>query len=185
MFHLQQQAIHPVVQYPWHNVPQVSHPAPQPHQNATSQGSQAFGACFKCELPGYMAKNCPNRQPNQGANQQQRSQGQQNCTYGKVNHVTAEEAQQSQDVVLRIFLTNSHPKTVLFDSGASHSFIASKFVAKHNLPITIMKYTMIVSSLGGEMKTKHICLAISIAIRGCRTFVEPHHHRFPGHRYNS
>jgi hypothetical protein len=29
-----------------------------------------------------------------------------------------------------------------------------------------MKYTMIVSSPRGEMKTKHICLAISIAIRG-------------------
>jgi hypothetical protein len=56
-----------------------------------------------------------------------------------------------------MFLTNSHPAIVLFNSGASHSFITSKFVAKHNLPITIMKYTMIVISLGGEMKTKHIC----------------------------
>jgi hypothetical protein len=65
-----------------------------------------------------------------------------------------------------MFLTNSHPAAVLVDSGASHSFITSKFVAKHNLPITNMKYTMIVSSPGGEMKTKHICAAISIAIRG-------------------
>jgi hypothetical protein len=61
--------------------------------------------------------------------------------------VTAEEAQQSQDVVFGMFLANSHPATVLFDSGASHSLIASKFIAKHNLPITIMKCTMIVSSL--------------------------------------
>jgi hypothetical protein len=80
--------------------------------------------------------------------------------------VTAEEAQQSQDVALGMFLANSHPTTVLFDSRASHSFVSSKFVVKHNLPITIMKYTMNVSSRGGEMKTKHICLAISIAIRG-------------------
>jgi hypothetical protein len=65
-----------------------------------------------------------------------------------------------------MFLANSHPATILFDSGASHSFIASKFVRKHNLAITIMKYTMIVSSLGGEMKTKHIGPTISIAIRG-------------------
>jgi hypothetical protein len=34
------------------------------------------------------------------------------------------------------------------------------------LPITITKYTMIVSSPGGEMKAKHVCPAISIAIRG-------------------
>jgi hypothetical protein len=103
---------------------------------------------------------------NQEANQQQHLQGQQNFAYGKVNHVTAEEAQQSQDMVLGMFLTNSHPATILFDSEASHSFISSKFVAKHNLPIGIMKYTMLVSSPGGEMKTKHICPAISIAIGG-------------------
>jgi hypothetical protein len=65
-----------------------------------------------------------------------------------------------------MFPANSHPAAILFDSGASHSFISSKFVAKHNLPITIMMYTMLVSSPGGEMKTKHICTAISIAVRG-------------------
>jgi hypothetical protein len=80
--------------------------------------------------------------------------------------VTTEEAKQYQDMVLGMFLTKSHPATVLFNSGASDSLKASKFVAKHNLPITIMKYTMIVSSAAGEMKSKHICPAISIAIRG-------------------
>jgi hypothetical protein len=52
---------------------QVSPPAAEPQHNATPQGGHAFGACFKCGLPGHMAKNCPNRQPNQGANQHQRS----------------------------------------------------------------------------------------------------------------
>jgi hypothetical protein len=65
-----------------------------------------------------------------------------------------------------MFLANSHPATIFFYSEASHSFISSKFVAKYNLPITIMKYTILVSSPGGEMKTKHICPTISIAIRG-------------------
>jgi hypothetical protein len=80
--------------------------------------------------------------------------------------VSAEEAQQAQDVVLGMFLASSHPATVLFDSGASHSFISSSFVVRHQLPITIMKQTMLVSSPGGEMQTKHICPAISITIRG-------------------
>jgi hypothetical protein len=80
--------------------------------------------------------------------------------------VDVEEAQQSQDMLLGMFLANSHRVTILFDSRTSHSFMSSKFVAKHNLSIAIMKYTMLASSLGGEMKTKHICLAISIAIRG-------------------
>jgi hypothetical protein len=80
--------------------------------------------------------------------------------------VTTKEAQHAQDVVLGMFLARSHPTTVLFDSGASHSFISSSFVVKHQLPITIMKQTMLVSSPGSEMRTKHICPTISITIRG-------------------
>jgi hypothetical protein len=80
--------------------------------------------------------------------------------------MTTEEAQQAQDVVLGMFHTSSHPATVLSDSGASHFFISSSFVIKHHLPITIMKQTMFVSSPRDEMRTKHICPAISITIRG-------------------
>jgi hypothetical protein len=80
--------------------------------------------------------------------------------------MTSDEAQQAQDVVLGMFLTSSHPATVLFDSRASHSFILSSFVMKHNLPIATMKHTMLVSSPGGEMRTKHICPVVSITIRG-------------------
>jgi hypothetical protein len=80
--------------------------------------------------------------------------------------VTTEEAQQAQDIVLSMFLASSHPAIVLFDSRASHSFISSTFVAKHHLPTTIMKHTMHVSSPGGEMRTKHICPAVSNTIWG-------------------
>jgi hypothetical protein len=80
--------------------------------------------------------------------------------------VSTEEDQQAQDVVMGMFLTRSHPATVLFDSGASHSFMSSSFVVRHRLPITIMKQTMLVGSPGGEMRTKHVCPTISITIRG-------------------
>jgi hypothetical protein len=79
--------------------------------------------------------------------------------------VTTEEAQQAQDTVLGMLLASSHPATVLFGSGASHSFISSTFVAKHHLPIIITKHTMLVNSPRGEMRTKHICPAVSITIR--------------------
>jgi hypothetical protein len=80
--------------------------------------------------------------------------------------MTSDEAQQAPDVVLGMFLASSHPATILFDSGASHSFISSSFVAKHSLPIATMKHRMLVSSLGGEMRTKNICPTVSITIRG-------------------
>jgi hypothetical protein len=125
-----------------------------------------LGPCFKCGMSGHLARQCPNKPSTNGVGSQLRPQGQQNYTYGKVNHVSTEEAQQAQDVVLGMFLASSHPAIVLFDSGASLSFISSSFVVRHQLPITIMKQTMFVSSLVSEMRTKHICPAISITIRG-------------------
>jgi hypothetical protein len=86
--------------------------------------------------------------------------------YGNVNHMTSDETQQAQDVVLGMFLTRSHPAIILFDSGASHSFITSSFVAKHNLPIANIKHTMLVTSPGGEMRTKFICPVVSISTKG-------------------
>jgi hypothetical protein len=80
--------------------------------------------------------------------------------------MTSKEDQQAQDVILGTFLTSSHPATILFNSRASHSFISSSFVVKHSLPIATMRHTMLVSSSGGEMGTKHICPAVSITIRG-------------------
>jgi hypothetical protein len=113
---------------------------------------------------GHFVKKCPNKQSISATGNQSRPQVQQNYMHGKVNHVTSEEAQQAQDVILGMFFASSHPATVLFDSGASNSFISSSFVAKYNLPTTTMKHTMLVSSPRGERRTKHICPAVSISI---------------------
>jgi hypothetical protein len=129
---------------------------------------------------------CPTRQVVPGAGNQNKPQGQHNFMYGKVNHMTSVEAQQARDVVLCMFLASSHPATILFDSEASHSFITSSFVAKHNLPIANMKHTMLVSSPGGEMRTKHIYPTVSISIRwGGRLSVKPHPFRLQGHRHHT
>jgi hypothetical protein len=108
----------------------------------------------------HFANRCPVKKMNlvTGTNQQplqprNANQVQQNYAYGRVNHVTAEDAQQAPDIVFGMFLANSNPIAVLFDSGASQSFISSIFVATHKLPIATMNCTMLVSSPRGEMKT--------------------------------
>jgi hypothetical protein len=69
-----------------------------------------------------------------------------------------EQAQNDYGVVLGTFPVNSILATVLFDSGASRSFITDQFATKHNLSMSSMKNLLIVSSPGGEMKTSYICL---------------------------
>jgi hypothetical protein len=139
--------------------------APITH-GAPPQGNRTGGACFKCGLTGHFAWQCPTQTTTPGEGNQVKPQGMQNFMCGRVNRMIIEEAQQAPDIVLGMFLASSHPATILFDSGASHSFISSSFVAKHSMPIATMKHTVLVSSPGGEMRTKHICPAVSISIRG-------------------
>jgi hypothetical protein len=96
--------------------------APTTH-GALTQGSRTGGACFKCGLTCHFAWQCPTRSTTPGAKNQVKPQGQQNFMHGRVNHMTSDEAQQASSVVLGMFLASSHPATILFDSGASHSFI--------------------------------------------------------------
>jgi hypothetical protein len=65
--------------------------------------------------------------------------------------VAVEEAQEAPDIVIGMFLVNDTSAVVLFDSGASHSFISTAYIGKHNLPLALLKCQMIVSSSGGDM----------------------------------
>ncbi|WVZ49155.1 hypothetical protein U9M48_000532 [Paspalum notatum var. saurae] len=85
---------------------------------------------------------------------------------GKVNHVTAEAAAEAPNVVIGTFLVNSKPATVLFDTGATHSFITKAYVDQHNLHTSTLKRSMSVTSPGGELRTNIVCPRVSIKIRG-------------------
>jgi hypothetical protein len=83
-----------------------------------------------------------------------------------VNHVAMEEAQAAPDVIISMILVNDNNAIVLFDSEASHSFVATSFVQKYNLPLSMLKNWMIVSSPRGDMHARHVCSKVSIFIRG-------------------
>jgi hypothetical protein len=83
-----------------------------------------------------------------------------------VNHVVVEEAQAAPNIIIGMILVNGNNAIVLFVSGASHSFVAASFVQKYNLPLSMLKNQVIVSSLGGDMHAKHVCSKVSILIKG-------------------
>jgi hypothetical protein len=69
-------------------------------------------------------------------------------------------------VVIGSFFINDTSTVVLFDFGASHSFISVAYVEKHNLPIALLRCQMIVSSLGGDMPARQLCPKVNLKIRG-------------------
>jgi hypothetical protein len=80
--------------------------------------------------------------------------------------VAVEEAQEAPDVVIDMFLINDTYAVVLFNSGASHSFISATYVGKHNLPLALLRCQMIVCSPGGDMPTRQLCRKVNLIIRG-------------------
>src|SRR3954451_15375718 len=78
----------------------------------------------------------------------------------------AEEAQEAPDVVLGMFSVNSVLARVLFDYGASHSFVTKEFACTSKIQPTKLKHVMIVQIPGSTTKARQICKAVPIRIHG-------------------
>jgi hypothetical protein len=84
-----------------------------------------------------------------------------------------EEAQEAPDAVLGMFFVNATSVVVLFYFEALHFFIFVAYVENYNLPISLLKCQMIVSSLGGDMSVRQLCPKVNLKIRGVE-FVTNH-----------
>jgi hypothetical protein len=83
-----------------------------------------------------------------------------------VNHVSTETAQTEPEVMFGTFNVHFTPATILFYSGASHTFISNIFVRMHSVPMLAMKEPLLVNSPGGTMQTTNWCLSVSMVLRG-------------------
>ena len=63
-----------------------------------------------------------------------------------MNHVSMEEVEEQPDAVIGKFLVKSFTAIVLFDTGASHSYISRGFVDKYKLPTQALRSPMLVTS---------------------------------------
>jgi hypothetical protein len=117
---------------------------------ATQDPQQVDRRCYNCGEQGQYAHRCPNSctrvnhpaiatpAPTHGANYVSVA-AKQNYARGRVNHVSVEEAQEAPDVVIGMFLVNDTSAVVMFNSGASYSFISVAYVGKHNLPLALLR----------------------------------------------
>ena len=142
--------------------------APQNNASQVTTNNNNARACFNCRERGHYIANCPyaknkpaasvfsnsvngprppvfgaNRVPIGSNNKGNNNNSQQPYRRARVNHINAQEAQGAQGVGLSEFLVSSTLATVLFDSGASHSFISSSFVDKQKNTYDTTKNTPI------------------------------------------
>jgi hypothetical protein len=74
-----------------------------------------------------------------------------------VNHLEADTVQETPGVALGTFLVDYHSANVLFDIGATHTFVTTSWVESHNILVAPMYPPMRVSSIGGRTQTDRFC----------------------------
>jgi hypothetical protein len=62
------------------------------------------------------------------------------------------------------FLVANYPAVILFDSGASHTFISKNFVEKHCILCTESRERFIIHSPGGQIFTKEVAFHVPITL---------------------
>jgi len=66
-----------------------------------------------------------------------------------------------------MFLVNQHPAVVLFDSGASHSFMSQAFASKHGQHVVDLdSVKFCISAAGNQISTNQLVKDMNIAIEG-------------------
>jgi hypothetical protein len=65
---------------------------------------------------------------------------------GRIYYTQVATTPEGEPVMMGMFLVANHPAVILFDSGASHTFISKKFVEKYCIPCTESREGFIIHS---------------------------------------
>jgi len=146
--------------------------------------------CYRCRKPGHISSNCPDKDIiyfNCG----QKGHTQRDCSRlkkeqngggsngqtghpkatGRVFTLNGAEASKSNDLIQGKCFINGIPLLVLFDAGATHSFISYSCVRKFKLPVSSLNRNLIVETpTSGSVLISYVCLDYPVEISS-RTFL--------------
>ncbi|KAK1698284.1 hypothetical protein QYE76_014981 [Lolium multiflorum] len=143
--------------------------------------------CYGCGKEGHIKPECPNKASWSGQNSGGRGGGNNNNNnnsnrnynnnkrgkpYGKLNCTTLEQAGESDQAVLGTLSILTHPGRILFDTGATISFLAREFVEQFGLRCSKLETPITVLSAGGTILVTHVKEAQVITICDCVYFAD-------------
>jgi hypothetical protein len=67
-------------------------------------------------------------------------------------------------IMMGTFLVANHLAVILFDSGASHTFIINKFVEQHCITYNESREGFIIHSPGGQIFTKEVAFHVPVTL---------------------
>jgi hypothetical protein len=85
---------------------------------------------------------------------------------GRIYYTQVATTPKGEAVMIGTFLVANYPIVILFDSGASHTFISKNFVEKHYIPCTESREGFIIHSPGGRIFSKEVVFHISVTLAG-------------------
>jgi hypothetical protein len=83
---------------------------------------------------------------------------------GRIYYTQVATTSEGEPVMLGMFLVANHPAVILFDSGASHTFISKNFVEKYCIPCIESREGFIIHSPGGQIFTKEVAFHVPITL---------------------
>nr|KYP53511.1 Transposon Ty3-G Gag-Pol polyprotein [Cajanus cajan] len=119
--------------------------------------------CFNCSGKGHISTQCP--EPRRTRVIGSGSQIERPKTVGRVFALSGAEASRSENLIQGTCFIAETPFVVLFDSGATHSFISVSCVQKLNLPVSLLDFDLVVETpTNGPVTTSLVCLKCPLTV---------------------